>query len=305
MRDPYEVLGVPRTADADAIKSAYRKLAKQFHPDLNPGDKAIETKFKDISAAHDLLSDTEKRARYDRGEIDASGNERPRARRAGGGFGGFGGFGGGFGQKGGTFDFDADDIFDGFRTRSGTASAGTRRGADVSYGLTVDFVTAANGGKRRVTTADGRSLDVNIPPGTEDGNKLRLRGQGQPGFNGGPEGDAFIEIHVDAHPFFVAKGKDIHLEVPVTLQEAILGASVTVPTIDGRVAVKVPRGSNSGSTLRLRGKGIPGKDGARGDQYVKLVVMLPEKLDPELSSFLEKWGPKNPYEVRGKLNGLS
>lgn len=304
MRDPYEVLGVPRSADADAIKSAYRKLAKQYHPDLNPGDKAIESKFKEISAAHDLLSDPDKRARYDRGEIDADGNDKPRARRpSGAGFGGFGGFGG-FNQRSGPFDFDADDIFDGFRGRGSAGGAGKRRGADVSYGLTVDFVTAANGGKRRVTTADGRTLDVNIPPGTEDGTKLRLRGQGQPGFGGGPEGDAFIEIHVDAHPHFVAKGKDIHLEVPITLQEAILGASVTVPTVDGRVAVKVPRGSNSGSTLRLRGKGIPGKDGGRGDQYVKLVVMLPEKLDPELASFLEKWGPKNPYEVRSKLNGL-
>ncbi len=317
MRDPYDVLGLPRTADADAIKGAYRKLAKQYHPDLNPGRKDIESRFKEISAAYDLLSDPKKKSRYDRGEIDAEGNERGFRGRGGGGFGGGfgggrsssggpgGGSGGGFGGGFGGFNFDADDIFDIFsqgrdkqRGRGGEA----RRGPDVNYSLSVDFAAAALGTKRRLTMPDGRTLDVNIPPGTADGTKLRLKGQGQTPVGGGVPGDAFIEVHVEPHPFFTTKGQDIHLDVPITLQEAVLGASVTVPTIDGRVAVKVPKGSNTGSTLRLKGKGIANAKGDRGDQYVRLVVTLPEKIDDDLAGFIEKWAPKHPYEVRGKFN---
>jgi DnaJ-class molecular chaperone len=297
MRDPYDLLGVPRGASADDIKAAYRKLAKQLHPDLNPGDAVVERRFKEVSAAYDLLSDAKKRARYDRGEIDGNGAERPggrfyrgfseRANRstAGGGFGGF----------------DADDIFEMFtnQTRRG---AGKRRGVDVSYSLSVDFIAAALGTRRRLTLPDQRSLDVAIPPGTAEGTVLRLKGQGQAGLGGGPAGDAFVEIQVEPHAFFQRKDFDIHLDIPVTLQEATLGSTITVPTIDGKVVVKIPRGSNSGTVLRLKSRGVPrGKAGERGDQYVKLTVMLPERVDAELAQFLEKWGPTHPYNVRAKL----
>lgn len=319
MRDPYDVLGVSRTDTADAIKQAYRKLAKQYHPDLHPGDAAIETKFKEVSAAYDLLSDPAKRGRYDRGEIDASGTERPNSRfyraysnRTGGelqrGFGGF----------------DADEIFEMFnQARRGTGPAGARgrsgssgaedgptprrraakgRGTDVSYTISVDFVAATSGTKRRLTLPDGRVLDIAIPAGTGDGSVLRLRGQGQPGSAGEADGDALIEVQVEPHAFFQRKDNDIHVDVPVALHEAIVGATITVPTIDGKVAVKVPRGSNTGTTLRLRGRGVAnGRDGERGDQYVKLVVVLPDRLDAELIEFMEKWGSRHSYRVRAKL----
>jgi DnaJ-class molecular chaperone len=311
MRDPYEVLGISRLATADEIKSAYRKLAKRYHPDLNPGDKSIESKFKEVSTAHDILSDPDKKSRYDHGEIDGAGNEKPFGRRPGAS--GKAGTGGGFGG----FGFDPDDIFEMFTQRSrgragGTAGgasagsagpgAGARRGSDVTYSLSVDFVSAAAGATRRVTTAHGKSLDVNIPPGTTDGTKLRLRGQGQPGREGQPPGDAFIEIHVENHPHFERRGADIHLELPITLPEAIMGASVTVPTIDGRVAVKIPKGANSGTTLRLKGKGIAVRGQGRGDQYVRLAIMLPETIDNDLATFMERWSGQHPYEVRTKLN---
>ncbi len=300
MRDPYELLGVARGASADDIKQAYRKLAKQLHPDLNPGDAAIERRFKEVSAAYDLLSDPKKRARFDRGEIDSNGTERPGSRF----YRGFSeranrstaGAGAGFGAN-----FDADDIFEMF-TQNRRAGAGKRRGVDVSYSLSVDFVAAAVGTRRRLTLPDQRSLDVVIPPGTAEGTVLRLKGQGQAGLGGGPAGDAFVEIQVEPHAFFQRKDFDIHLDVPVTLQEAVLGSTITVPTIDGKVVVKIPRGSNSGSVLRLKGRGVPrGKAGERGDQYVKLTVMLPDKADPELAQFLEKWGPTHPYKLRSKL----
>lgn len=300
-RDPYDLLGVSRGASADDIKQAYRKLAKQLHPDLNPGDAVVERRFKEVTAAYDLLSDAKKRARFDKGEIDSNGTERPGSRfyrgfseransRAGAGAGaGFAGF-------------DTDDIFEMFTNQSRRGAAGKRRGVDVSYSLSVDFAAAALGTRRRLTLPDQRSLDVQIPPGTAEGTVLRLKGQGQPGLGGGPAGDAFIEIQVEPHPHFQRKEFDIHLDVPVTLQEAALGSTITVPTIDGKVVVKIPRGSNTGTVLRLKARGVPrGKTGERGDQYVKLTVMLPEKIDAELTQFLERWGPTHPYNVRAKL----
>lgn len=314
MRDPYEVLGISRLATADEIKSAYRKLAKRYHPDLNPGDKSIESKFKEVSTAHDILSDPDKKSRYDHGEIDGAGNEKPFGRRPGSSGKAGASSGGGFGG----FGFDPDDIFEMFTQRSrgraagagstgassGSTGAGSqaRRGSDVTYSLSVDFVSAAAGATRRVTTAHGKSLDVNIPPGTTDGTKLRLRGQGQPGREGQPPGDAFIEIHVETHPHFERRGSDIHLELPITLPEAIMGASVTVPTIDGRVAVKIPKGANSGTTLRLKGKGIAVRGQGRGDQYVRLAIMLPDTIDNDLATFMDRWSGQHPYEVRSKLN---
>jgi len=303
MKDPYKTLGVPRDASPEEIKKAYRKLAKKLHPDLNPGNKKIEQEFKEVSAAYDLLSDPEKRARYDRGEIDASGAEQPGR--------GFyrsyaeGGQGAKYRSAGMGDSFFGEDIFAdlfGFGDRN-RARGGARmniRGADVSYAVTVDFVEAALGTKKRLTLTDGKTLDVTIPPGTEDGQTLRLKGQGLPGM-GGPPGDAFIEVKVKPHPHFTREGNDIHLELPVTLPEAVLGASVTVPTLDGKVSLKVPPGSNTGTVLRLRGKGIPRAGGSRGDQYVKLKVVLPERPDSELSDFIERWSKRHPYDVRTKV----
>ncbi|TAD90694.1 MAG: J domain-containing protein [Alphaproteobacteria bacterium] len=301
MHDPYKALGVPRTADAETIKRAYRKLAKQLHPDVNPGNATVERQFKDVSAAYDLLSDPDKRQRFDRGEIDSQGNERPGARRPHAG------------PRAGARGADPDDIWEMFRqARAGAGAAGAgasagagagsrRRGADVTYSVTVDFIAAAVGTKRRITLPDGRAIDVAIPPGTGDGTQLRLKGQGQPGLGGGHAGDAFVDISVQPHQFFVRKGDDIHVDVPVTLQEAVLGASITIPTIDGKVSVKVPRGANSGTTLRLKGRGIANpKAGTRGDQYVSLTVVLPERQDTDLVAFVERWGPANLYDVRRK-----
>jgi DnaJ-class molecular chaperone len=293
MRDPYETLGVARDADAEAIKRAYRRLAKQLHPDLNPGDVKIETRFKEVSVAYDLLSDAKKRARYDRGEIDADGMERANARgyRAYSERAKAAGFGG----------FDAEDIMEMF-TRNNKKQQAKKRGADLSYSISVDFIAAALGTKRRLSLPDGRTLDIAIPPGTEESTVLRLKGQGQPGPFGGPAGDALVEVQLEPHAFFERKGADIHVEVPVTLQEATMGATITVPTIEGKVAVKVPPGSNSGTVLRLKGRGIPGKNGAAaGDQYASLTVVLPPRIDADLQNFLEKWGPSHPYAVRGKL----
>lgn len=297
MRDPYQVLGLGRSASPDDVKQAYRRLAKQYHPDLNPGRTDIEQRFKEISAAYNLLSDPEKRARFDRGEIDATGNEstaggyhRSRSGRA---------------RADGFAGFDADDLFSdlfGSRRRRGDsadpgASRGSGgRGADIAYSVTVPFAEAALGTKRRISLSTGKSLDVVIPPGTEDQQKLRLKGQGL-----GGTGDAIVEIHVEPHPFFVRKDFDIHLDAPVSLPEAVLGATIKIPTLDGQVAVKVPPGSNTGSVLRLKGKGIlDPKRRVHGDQYVKLRVVLPDPPDPELAEFLERWSRDRSYDVRRK-----
>jgi DnaJ-class molecular chaperone len=295
MRDPYEVLGVRREASADEIKKSYRQLAKKLHPDLNPGNAKAAAQFKDVSAAYDLLSDPEKKARFDRGEIDASGAEtRPRSS-----YRTYAESPGGAKYGGGA---DPGDIFEDLfgRSRGWGRSTIKTRGADVSYELTVDFIDAAVGAKRRLSLPDGRTLDVTIPAGAEDGQQLRLKGQGTPGLGGGPPGDAYIEIHVQDHPLFKRKGADIHLGLPVTLTEAVRGAKITVPTIDGPVTMTVPKGSNTGSMLRLRGKGVPEKKGGpRGDQYVRLEVMLPDDPDSALERFVEEWN--RDYDVRGKL----
>lgn len=306
MRDPYQILGVSRTASADDIKQAYRRLAKRYHPDLNPGRADIELKFKEANAAYSLLSDAEKRARFDRGEIDATGAERPDAtfRRA------YAGAGAG-GTRGGAnpFDFGEDDpfadLFGAARRRYGTtggAGAGARqKGSDVAYSVTVSFTDACLGTKRRLALSSGKSIDITIPPGTRDQTKLRLKGQGLAGVGGGVAGDAIVEVHVTPHSFFVRRDDDIHLDVPVTLQEALLGATIKVPTLDGLVQVKVPKASNSGTTLRLKGKGVFNPDRKiHGDQYVKLTVVLPDKPDAELTAFIEKWAKGHDYDPRRK-----
>ena len=308
MPDPYKTLGVGRLATADEIKKAYRKLAKKLHPDLNPGDKKIEGQFKEISAAYDMLSDVEKRRKYDRGELDDNGN--PRAGFQAGNP--WGAARPGAGQAGGRArtakDFgidegDNDEIFKDFFGFGRGRSGFKMRGADVTYRLEVDFVDAVNGGKKRLGLADGKTLDVTLPPGTEDGSQLRLKGQGMPGQGGPPNGDAFVEIGVKAHPFFERDGLDILLECPITLTEAVLGGTVQVPTIDGRVALKVPIGSNSGTQLRLKGKGIVNaKTKARGDQYVRFVVTLPAQIDADLEAKIRDWSKAHPYDVRGKFD---
>jgi DnaJ-class molecular chaperone len=290
--DPYQVLGVKREASQEEIQKAYRKLAKKLHPDLNPGNKEAEEKFKEVSAAYDLLSDADKRARFDRGEIDASGAERPRQRY-------YRDFAEGDGahvytSDAGVADMEGmDDILSGiFGERGRRAGAFRMRGGDVHYRLEVDFLDAINGANRRVTLPDESVLDVTIPPGTRDGQALRLRGKGRPGLNGGPPGDALVEIAVRAHPYFRREGDDIHLDLPVSLTEAVLGAKIKVPTPTGPVTMTVPKDSNTGTLLRLRGKGAPRSRGGRGDEYVTLKVVLPEKHDPELASFVGGWSNK-------------
>jgi DnaJ-class molecular chaperone len=296
---PYEVLGVKPDASADEIRKVYRQLAKQFHPDLNPGKPEAEARFKSISAAYDLLSDPDKRARYDRGEIDETGAERPPRGYYRGHAEGAQGW---RYQPEGEMDLsDLDDLFAAFgsagRGRRGEAGAGLRaRGADRHFTLTIDLVTAATGGKQRLSLAPEEWLDVTIPPGVEDGQVLRLRGKGGPGFGGGTAGDALIEVHVAPHPLFRRDGDNVLLELPVSLSEAVLGARVSVPTVTGPVTMTIPKGSDSGRQLRLRGKGIQKK--SPGDEIVTLKVFIGHSSDPELAPFLEKWAPQHPFDPR-------
>jgi DnaJ-class molecular chaperone len=297
---PYEVLGVKPDASTEEIRKVYRQLAKQYHPDLNPGKPEAEERFKAVSAAYDLLSDPEKRARYDRGEIDESGAERPPRSY----YRGYAeGAEGRKYQPEGEVDLgDLEDLFAAF----GSAGRGWRgrggegfkaRGGDRLFTLTVDFVEVATGGKQRVSLAPEQWLDVTIPPGITDGQVLRLRGKGGPGLGGGPAGDALIEVHVAPHPLFRRDGDNIQIELPVSLAEAVLGARVTVPTVTGPVTMTIPKGSDTGAQLRLRGKGIQRKK-FPGDQYVTLKVMVGPSGDPELAAFLEKWAPQHPFDPR-------
>jgi len=307
MRDPYQVLGLTRDASAADVKKAYRKLAKKYHPDSNSGDAAAEAKFSEATVAYDILSNKEKRARFDRGEIDAEGNERPEQAfwRGHPGTGGAGGPGGAefrsFRFGGGQGGFAAEDLFGDMFGGGGPRGPVRRRGADVAYKLTVDFLTAVNGGSHRITLATGRSLDLRIPPGTVDGQTMRLSGQGEPGDSGGPAGDALVEIKVASHPWFRREGNDLHVDVPIGLHEAVLGARIPVPTAEGRVSLTVPKGSNSGKVLRLRGKGVlDARSGERGDEYVHLQIVLPDPPDPELAEFVERWAEAHSYDPRAK-----
>ena len=303
--DLYSVLGVAKSAKPEDITKAYRKLAKKLHPDLNPGDKAAEEKFKNITAAYGIVGDEEKRGRYDRGEIDASGQETPQQRYyreyAGGEEGAR------YRSTAGFEDIGAfSDLFgDLFGERGGArGGAGGRRfsirGQDAHYRLDVDFLDAVNGTKTRLTLPDGGTLDVTIPTGVTDGQVLRLKGKGNPGMGEGGPGDALIEIGVKPHPVFKREGSDIIVEVPITFDEAVLGGKVEVPTITGRVFATVPPGSNTGQTLRLKGRGIKSKSGT-GDQLVKLSVVLPERIDEDLKSFAERWREAHGYDPRRKL----
>ena len=300
MDDPYSVLGIDRTASQDDIRKAYRRLAKQNHPDLHPGDAAAEARFKAISSANALLSDPEKRARFDAGELDAAGNERaPHGfyhthADAGGGA--------RYARYDGTGDTeDMSDIFaELFRRQSG---GGVKiRGHDIRYSLDVPFLEAACGVKKRATMADGKVLDIVIPAGIRSGQTLRLRSKGMPGIDGGPPGDAYIDVRVLDHPFFTRKGNDIHVSLPITLSEALLGAKIKVPTVTGAVEMTVPKRSNTGMTMRLKNRGIlDKKTGDRGHQFVRLEIMLPDDPDPALDAFVTSWSDTNSFDPRKRI----
>jgi DnaJ-class molecular chaperone len=315
MADPYSTLGVARSANEKDIKSAYRTLAKELHPDRNTGKPNAAERFAEVTRAYDLLSDKDKRARYDRGEIDADGN--PAAPFGFGGGASGGGFGGtqrghrhdgfeGFSQ-GGAEGVDLGDIFEGlFGGRGGMgggAGAGpgarrrpTPRGANVTYALKVPFDAAARRESQRITLADGKTIDLKLPPGLVDGQQMRLGGKGEAGPGG--FGDAIVTIEIQASPFFVREGDNIRLEVPISLDEAIAGAKVRIPTVEGPVMMTITPGSTSGKTLRLKGRGFTRKNGEHGDQLVTLLVDVPAD-DPDLINRLEGW--RDSRDLRGKF----
>jgi DnaJ-class molecular chaperone len=299
MADPYQTLGVSREATQDEIRKAYRRLAKKNHPDLHPGDKGAEARFKEIASAYDIVGDEKKRARFDSGEIDASGAERqqPPEREfyrqhaeAGPGF--------KYERRWeGAGPDEEDDLFAGIFGRRGARTRA--RGPDVGYTFSVEFIEAINGAKKRVVMADGKALDITIPVGLRDGQTLRLRSQGQPGFGGGEPGDALVEIHVKPHPIFRREGNNIRSALPVTPGEALAGAKARVETVSGPVELAVPKGSNTGRILRLRGKGVP-LPGGNGDHLVELQVVLPDHPDDELIRAVTEWEAKHPYDPRKK-----
>ncbi|MDT8325921.1 MAG: DnaJ C-terminal domain-containing protein [Roseovarius sp.] len=304
--DPYSVLGVTKTATQDEIKKAYRKLAKKLHPDLHPDDPGKKAEFQAVSAANDLLGDPEKRKRFDAGEIDASGQERPErqyyhqyaGQEAGRRYDPGAGMGGAP---------DPSDLFSelfGRRQRGGGGAYGQEfhaRGGDARYHLEVDFMDAARGSKRSVTMPDGKAIEITIPAGLRDGQTLRLRGKGGPGFGKGPAGDAFVTITVRDHPIFVRDGNNIDLELPITFDEAVLGAKVEVPTISGSVSMSIPKGASSGHRLRLKGKGIATGKGPAGDQYVRLKIMLPDKIDQQMEELATRWREHAGFDPRKEL----
>ncbi len=302
--DPYAALGLTKDATTEDIKKAYRRIARTSHPDLNPDDKAAEARFKAASAAYDLLRDPETRARFDRGEIDASGQERPERQyyrdfaeqgdpryRSGRGYEDFG---------------DASDIFAEFLRQRGRGTGGewrgqqfSARGSDLRYALEVPFMDAAKGGTARITLPTGGMLDVKIPEGTAEGQTIRLRGKGGPGLGDGPPGDALVTLSVREHALFRREGDDILITLPITLDEAVLGGKVEAPTIDGPVKLTVPKGASSGQVLRLKGRGVKARGGkTRGDQRVELRIVAPPKVDDELASFMEDWRKRHGYDPR-------
>jgi DnaJ-class molecular chaperone len=285
MQDPYAILDISRKATQDEIKRAYRKLAKEFHPDLHPNNPSSLRRFKDISAAYDLLSDDAKRRRYDRdlATASAAADRAPRPPPDDG------------------FEAGLDSFFNarswGYRP-DGSPAGPQRRGADLFQTLKITFAEAALGAHKRIVVKDSRALDVAVPPLTEDGQTLRLKGQGDSGVNGGSAGDVLVGIAVESHPVFTRHELDIHMALPVTIPEAVLGGPVTVPTVHGLVQLKIPRGSNTDTRLRLKGKGVAGPDGQQGDQYVVLKVVLPDPRDPDFLRLVETWSKRFQYRVR-------
>jgi len=301
--DPYAVLGVKRDASQDDIRKAYRALARKHHPDLNPGDKAAEERFKAISAANDLLGDAEKRARFDRGEIDATGAERPPP----GYYRDHAGANASYGGDAGFADMvDEDELLAhifGRGARRGQGPGIRMKGGNITARLDIDFLDAVNGATKRVTLPDGTIVDVTVPPGTHEGQVLRLRGKGTPGIGGGAPGDLLVEVMVGAHRHFTRRDDDILLDLPISLSEAVLGGRVEVPTPAGPVAMKIPKGSNTGTVLRLKGRGVKRRDGTRGDAFATLRVVLPDAPDAELEAFAEGWEAGRAQNPRAGMEG--
>jgi DnaJ-class molecular chaperone len=331
MRDPYEVLGVSKSASAQDIKSAFRKLAKKLHPDANKHDKDAASKFAELNAAYEIAGDADKRKAFDNGEIDAEGKPR---------FQGFEGFGAGagrgphagFGQDGAyeTFTWGPEGVhrssggragggFEdilreafagragggrGFRPGGGghfeTDEFGGGQGADIAASLTITLPEAAHGVKKRVELPNGKEVEVKIPAGLAEGQQIRLKGQGQPGLGGGKAGDLLISVSVAPDPVFERDGNDLRLDLPITLYEAVLGGKVRVPTLGGAVELNLPAGTNSGRTFRLKGKGFPAKSGA-GDLMATVRIMLPEGSDPDLEALMKTWRETKPYDPRKNL----
>lgn len=311
MTDPYSLLGITRGADEAAIKSAYRKLAKALHPDRNKDNPKAAEKFSDVTRAYDLLSDKDKRAQFDRGEIDAEGNPTHPFGFGGGPGGGTynrsgraGPGGNPFGGEGADFGDIFENLFSGGRGRGGGGFGGfgggraapPEKGASITYRLAVDFVDAATRAPQRITLADGKTIDLKLPAGVESGTQMRLPGKGQPGPGGA--GDAIVTIEVKPHPFYTRDGDNVRLDLPVTLDEAVNGGKIKVPTVDGPVMLGVPAGARSGQTLRLKGKGFTRKDGTRGDQLVTLMIDVPGD-DAALKAFVQDWS--DPRDIRSQL----
>jgi len=331
MRDPYQALGVAKNASPADIKKAYRRLAKQYHPDRNQNDPKAKEKFSEINSAYEIVGDEKKRAEFDRGEIDADGKPRHPGfegfaqgagpggfRRSAGGPGGqhfefdFGGGGGG-GGAGGAAGFDAADIFaDLFGGRGGGrggfGGGGGRQaprepGADIALEASIPLETVLHGGKARVLMPNGRTLEVNVPAGIEEGKQIRLRGQGQPSPSGGPAGDALVSVRFEKHGLFRIDGRDLRLDLPIALYEAVLGAKVEAPTLSGKVELTLPPRSNSGRTLRLRGKGMPASGGLpAGDLLVTLRIVLPDGADADLEELARRMRSDKPYDPRAELS---
>jgi DnaJ-class molecular chaperone len=315
MRDPYQVLGVAKTASEAEIKKAFRSLAKKHHPDTHPGDETAKKRFQEVSAAYDIVGDKDKRAKFDAGEIDESGNPRGFDPRAGGfranpfGFGGGGGnreFHFSWDDQGGAQNFSAEDFFSELMGggKRGARANRPARGEDFAVAITASFGESVMGGTRRIVLSNGEQIDVKIPAGLKDGQQIRVKGRGGAGRHGGPNGDVLIQVAVAPHPYLSRDGNDLRMDLPVTLKEAVLGAKVPVPTLSGAINLSVPPNSNSGTVLRLKGKGVPAHGGAgrnepAGDLYVRLVVALPDKPDPALKGFVEGW--QSGFDPRARM----
>ncbi|NVK33527.1 MAG: J domain-containing protein [Rhodobacteraceae bacterium] len=313
MRDPYSVLGVSKSASDTDIKKAFRKLAMKYHPDQNKDDPTAQARFSEVNQAYEIVGDKDKRAKFDRGEIDGDGKQRYQSQ----GFGGFNDFGGsgaagGFrrgqtagGFGGGGFDDILNDILGGgFGGARGNAGAGRQssprkgKNADIIARLSLEDI--AKGNKAQVKLPSGKTVNIDVPLGTEEGEQIRLRGQGHPGEAGGPAGDAMVEIRYKAHKLFEVKGRDLILDLPITLYEAALGAKVRTPTLDGAVNLTIPENSSSGKSMRLKGKGLPKKKGeGSGDLLVRLQIVLPPNPDAELDTLMKAWRDVTPYRARG------
>ncbi len=325
MRDPYSVLGVAKTASEGDIKKAFRKLAKKYHPDQNKDDPGAQQRFSEVNQAYEIVGDKDKRAKFDRGEIDAEGKQRFQA----GGFEGFSGFdnaGGAGGARSfkssagaGGFDDILNDIFGSFGRGGARARTGPGAGPGAGFagggaharaapkvkGNNADIVARVsledivNSGKAQVTLPSGKTVNVTLPKGVEEGEKIRLKGQGHPGQNGGAAGDAMVEIRLRPHKLFEVKGADLHLDLPLTLYEAVLGAKIRTPTLSGAVNLTIPENASSGKVMRLKGKGLPTKTGGHGDLLVKLQITMPPHSDKELETLMKAWKEITPYRARG------